>query len=340
MRDETASRPGRKPRIEDVALLAGTSPMTVSRALRGEGKVTPETLARIQAAVESLGYVPNLSASSLASRRSGILAVLVPTIGNSVFSETVRGVADAAETAGLHLLIGDYAYSDDKRRQLVRALVGRRPDALVLVGAVQDEAVRTLLRQHDDIPVVETWELSDDPVDMAVGFSNFAAGTEVARHLVGRGRRRCAFVGSAESRAAARLSGFATALAEAGAAPPECETPADLSIEAGRVSLDRLLARAPDLDGVFFATDVMAVGGLLECQRRGIDVPGRIAIVGLGDLEIGRQLQPALTTVRIPAYEMGRRAGELILARLGKGARPQEGRIIDLGFSLVRRQSS
>ena len=313
--------------------------MTVSRALRGEGRVSPETLARINAAVEALGYVPNLSASSLASRRSGILAVLVPTIGNSVFSETVRGVADAAEAAGLHLLIGDYAYSDDKRHQLVRALVGRRPDALVLVGAVQDEAARTLLRQHG-VPVVETWELSDDPVDMAVGFSNFAAGVEVARHLAGGGRRRCAFVGSAESRAAARLSGFTAALAEAGAAPPEIETPADLSIEAGRVSLDRLLARAPDLDGVFFATDVMAVGGLLECQSRGIDVPGRIAIVGLGDLEIGRQLRPALTTVRIPAYGMGRRAGELILARLGKGAAPREGQVIDLGFSLIWRQSS
>ncbi|WP_255646937.1 substrate-binding domain-containing protein [Inquilinus sp. Marseille-Q2685] len=322
-----------------MAALAGTSPMTVSRALRGEGKVTPETLARIQAAVESLGYVPNLSASSLASRRSGILAVLVPTIGNSVFSETVRGVADAAEGAGLHLVIGDYAYSDDKRRQLVRALVGRRPDALVLVGAVPDEAVRVLLRRHG-IPVVETWELSDDPIDMAVGFSNVAAGVEVARHLVERGRRRCAFVGAAESRAAARLSGFSQALAEAGAAPPETEIPADLSIEAGRVSLDRLLAHAPDLDGVFFATDVMAVGGLLECQRRGIDVPGRIAIVGLGDLEIGRQLRPALTTIRIPAYEMGRRAGELILARLGKSTEPAESRIIDLGFSLVRRQSS
>lgn len=335
MRDETASK--RKPRIEDVAALAGTSPMTVSRALRGEGKVSPETLARIRAAVESLGYVPNLSASSLASRRSGILAVLVPTIGNSVFSETVRGVADAAEGAGLHLVIGDYAYSEEKRRQLVRALVGRRPDALVLVGAVPDEAVRSLLRRHG-IPVVETWELSDDPIDMAVGFSNFSAGVEVARHLIEGGRRRCAFVGAAESRAAARLSGFSQALAEAGAAPPETETPADLSIEAGRVSLDRLLARAPDLDGVFFATDVMAVGGLLECQRRGVAVPDRIAIVGLGDLEIGRQLRPALTTIRIPAYEMGRRAGELILARLGKGT--AEGRIIDLGFSLVRRQSS
>ncbi|MGK9236270.1 LacI family DNA-binding transcriptional regulator [Inquilinus limosus] len=338
MRDDTAAKPGRKPRIEDVAALAGTSPMTVSRALRGEGRVSPETLARINAAVESLGYVPNLSASSLASRRSGILAVLVPTIGNSVFSETVRGVADAAETAGLHLVIGDYAYSEDKRRQLVRALVGRRPDALVLVGAVPDEAVRALLRQHG-IPVVETWELSEDPIDMAVGFSNFAAGAEVARHLVERGRRRCAFVGSAESRAAARLAGFTEALVGAGAAAPETETPADLSIEAGRISLDRLLARAPDLDGVFFATDVMAVGGLLECQRRGIGVPGQIAIVGLGDLEIGRQLQPALTTIRIPAYEMGRRAGDLILARLGKGS-AEESRIIDLGFSLVRRQSS
>lgn len=328
-----------RPRIEDVAALAGTSAMTVSRALRLPGKVAPETLARIMAAVDRLGYVPNLSASSLASRRSGILAVLVPTIGNSVFSETVRGVADAVGAADLHLLIGDFGYSEDKQRKLVRALVGRQPDALVIVGAVHDEAMRTSLRRQA-VPVVETWELSSDPIDMVVGFSNFDAGAAVGRHLAERGRRRCAFVGATESRARARLAGYQTALAAAGVPPPETEVPTDLSIEAGRNAFARILARAPDLDGIFFATDVMAVGGLLECQRRGIEVPGRIAIVGLGNLEMGRQMQPALTTIEIPAYAMGRRAGELILARLAKDGRPPGERIIDLGFSLLARETT
>lgn len=328
-----------RPRIEDVASLAGTSAMTVSRALRQPGKVAPETFARIMAAVDTLGYVPNLSASSLASRRSGILAVLVPTIGNSIFSETVRGLADAVAAADLHLLIGDFGYSEDKRRKLVRALVGRQPDALVIVGAVHDEAVRASLRRQT-APVVETWELSPDPIDMVVGFSNFEAGAAVARHLVERGRTRCAFVGGTESRATARLAGFRAALAAAEVAPPEVEVPADLSITAGRDAFGRTLARAPDIDGIFFATDVMAVGGLLECQRRGIAVPDQIAIAGLGNLEIGRQMQPALTTIEIPAYAMGQRAGELILARLAKDGRPAGERIIDLGFSLLARETT
>jgi LacI family gluconate utilization system Gnt-I transcriptional repressor len=328
-----------RPRIEDVASLAGTSPMTVSRALRQPRKVAADTLARIMAAVDALGYVPNLSASSLASRRSGILAVLVPTIGNSIFSETVRGLADAVAAADLHLLIGDFGYSEDKRRKLVRALVGRQPDALVIVGAVHDEPVRAALRRQA-APVVETWELSPDPIDMVVGFSNFEAGAAVARHLVERGRRRCGFVGGLESRAQARLAGFKAALAAAGEPPPEYEVPDDLSIIAGREALGRILARAPDIDGIFFATDVMAVGGLLECRRRGIAVPDRIAIAGLGNLEMGRQMQPALTTIEIPAYAMGHRAGELILARLAKDGPAAGERIIDLGFALLARETT
>ncbi|HLZ65716.1 MAG TPA: LacI family DNA-binding transcriptional regulator [Aliidongia sp.] len=330
---------GDRPRIEDVATLAGTSAMTVSRALRQPDKVAPETLARIMAAVDRLGYVPNLAASSLASRRSGILAVLVPTIGNSIFSETVRGVADAVAAADLNLLIGDFGYSEDTRRKLVRALVGRQPDALVIVGAVHDEAVRMALRRQGT-PVVETWELNPDPIDMVVGFSNFEAGATVARHLVARGRRRSAFVGGLESRARARLAGFTAAFAAAGLPPPESEVPADLSIASGREAFGRLIERAPDIDAIFFATDVLAVGGLLECQRRAIDVPGRIAIAGLGNLEIGRQMQPSLTTIEIPAHAMGRRAGELILARLAKRELPAGDRIVDLGIALLARETT
>jgi LacI family gluconate utilization system Gnt-I transcriptional repressor len=328
-----------RPRIEEVASLAGTSPMTVSRALRQPGKVAPATLARIRAAIDALGYIPDLSASSLASRKSGILAVLVPTIGNSVFSETVRGVADAIEAADQQLLIGDFTYSDEKRRRLVRALIGRRPDALVIVGAVQDEAVRTALRRAA-IPVVETWELSDDPIDTIVGFSNFDVGATVARHFIQRGRRHAAFIGGTESRAMARRAGFSTAWETAGLGPAEDIVPADLSVEAGRNAFVELLECAAGLDAVFFATDVMAVGGLLECQRRGIPVPGRIAIAGLGNLDIGRHMNPALTTIEIPAYEMGRRAGAIILTRLAKdGPAPAE-RVIDLGFALLARGTS
>ena len=326
-----------KPRIEDVAARAGTSPITVSRVLREPGKVAPATRARVAAAIEALGYIPNLSASSLASRRSGIVGLLVPTIDNSIFADTVRGMTDAVATAGLQLLLGDFRYSEEGERKLVRALVGRQPDALVVVGVVRDAALRAMLSSLA-IPVVETWDLTDDPVDTVVGFSNEAAGAAMARHLLERGRWRLAFVGGLDHRARARAAGFAAVLANAGAPPPMVVPIDSIRIAEGRRAVAHVLETAPKTDGVFFATDVLAVGGIIECQRRGAAVPGRLAIAGLGDLEIASELSPALTTVGIPAYEIGKRAGEIVVARLG-GAEAGP-RVLDLGFSILARESS
>jgi len=326
-----------RPRIEDVAALAGTSPITVSRVLRAPGKVAPATRAKVAAAIEQLGYIPNLSASSLASRRSGIVGLLVPTIDNSIFAATVQGMSDAVADAGLQLLLGDFRYSEEGERALVRALVGRQPEALVVVGVVRDRALRQML-QSLAVPVVETWDLTDDPIDTVVGFSNEAAGAAMARHFLDCGRRRLAFVGGPDHRAQARRKGFAGALASAGATPPVIHEIEAISIAAGRRALAAVLEQAPATDGVFFATDVLAVGGLMECQQRRISVPERLAIAGLGDLEIARELSPSLTTVRIPAYEIGRRAGEVVVARLAGEA--AEERVIDLGFSIEVREST
>src|SRR5258708_35967187 len=133
-----------RPRIEDVAAEAGTSPITVSRVLRDPAKVAPATRARVAAAIEALGYIPNLAASSLASRRSGIVGLLVPTIDNSIFAATVQGLTDAVAAAGLQLLLGDFRYSDEGARSLVRALVGRHPEALGVVGVVRDARLRAM----------------------------------------------------------------------------------------------------------------------------------------------------------------------------------------------------
>jgi len=326
-----------RPRIEDVAALAGTSPITVSRVLRAPGKVAPATRARVAAAIEQLGYIPNLSASSLASRRSGIVGLLVPTIDNSIFAATVQGMSDAVGDAGLQLLLGDFRYSEAGERALVRALIGRQPEALVVVGVVRDAALRRML-QGLAIPVVETWDLTDDPIDTVVGFSNEAAGAAMARHFLDCGKRRLAFVGGLDHRAQLRRQGFAAVLASAGAPAPLAQEVETIGIAEGRRALTAVLEKAPETDGVFFATDVLAVGGLMECQHRAIPVPERLAIAGLGDLEIARELSPSLTTVRIPAYEIGRRAGEVVATRLA-GA-PAGERILDLGFSIEVREST
>jgi LacI family gluconate utilization system Gnt-I transcriptional repressor len=326
-----------RPRIEDVAARAGTSPITVSRVLREPAKVAPATRARVTAAIAALGYIPNLSASSLASRRSGIVGLLVPTIDNAIFAATVQGLTDAVATAGLQLLLGDFRYSDEGEKTLVRALVGRQPEALVVVGVVREPELREMLLRLD-IPVVETWDLTPRPVDTVVGFSNKAAGAAMARHFLARGRQRLAFIGGHDHRAQARLAGFAATLKRAGAPAPAVEPVGGIAIASGRQAIARVLENAPDTEGVFFATDVLAVGGVLECQRRGIAVPGRMAIAGLGDLEIAHELSPTLTTVRIPAYEIGQRAGQIVLARLR--GEPAAKRILDLVFSIVEREST
>jgi LacI family gluconate utilization system Gnt-I transcriptional repressor len=163
-------------------------------------------------------------------------------------------------------------------------------DALVLSGALHDAGLR--------LPVVETWDLPADPVDMAVGISNPDAGRPVAAHLVARQRRRIAFIGADEERSLQRLAGLREGLQAAGLPPPETElVPPPSSIAEGGTLLHRLLERVPELDAVFCNSDTLAVGALFEGQRRRLDVPGQLALVGFSDLPIAAQCVPALSTV-------------------------------------------
>lgn len=319
--------------MHDVARLAAVSPITVSRALSQPDKVSAETRRRVAEAIAQVGYVPNLTAGSLASNRSRIIAAIVPTIANSIFADTVQGLSDGLERQGYQLLLGQTGYSAATEDQLIRAFLGRRPDALVLTGIGRSADARTLLR-NAGIPIVETWDLSDDPIDMLVGFSNFSAGRAMAEHLQARGYRRLAFVGSTDERSQARRAGFL-------AAAPDAVTVAldhQASVPAGRAALQRVRTLAPEVQAIFFSTDVLAVGALLECQRLGLDVPGRLAIAGLGDLPIAAEINPALTTIEIRGYAIGERAARMLAQRLA--GEPVTPKIVDLGFRIVARASA
>ena len=256
-----------------------------------------------------------------------IVAVVVPTIANSVFAETVQGLSDAVKASGLQLLLGETSYELEAERALLRALVGRRPEGLVTVGLVRDRESRALLERLGT-PVVETWDLSEAPLDQVVGFSNEAAGAAMRACFEAAGRRQAVFVGGPDERAAARRRGFGPATHISIAEP--------ISYGAGRRAVRRLLEDHPRADAAFFATDVLAVGALLEAERLGIAVPERLAIGGLGDLEIAAEL--GLTTIRVPSYEIGQRAGERLIGRL-RGEAPNSS-VLDLGFELIRRRSA
>src|SRR5690349_15500653 len=156
-------------RMEDVARAAGVSMITVSRALSAPDKLAPATLAKVRSAIDALRYVPNLTAGSLASKRSHIVAAIVPTIANSIFSETIDGLSQTLATRGYQLLLGQTHYRDDEESALVDAFLGRRADGIVLTGLRHARGVRAAL-QRAAIPVVETWDFGPRPIDMLVGF--------------------------------------------------------------------------------------------------------------------------------------------------------------------------
>lgn len=325
-------------RMEDVAQLAQVSLITVSRVINQPEKVSPSTRKRVEQAIRTVGYVPNLVAGSLASNKSKIVAALVPTLDRSVFSGTLRGLSDRLALDGYQLLLGSTGYSQHVEEQLVTAFLGRRVDALVLTGVSHSPKTRRMLKDAG-IPVVETWEMAGRGLDALVGFSNRDAGKAMGEYLISRGHRVLAYVGGQEPRSEARLQGFEQAAQRAQHVTVHAlMLNQSASYAAGRQALVELLASHPRLDALFFSNDALAVGALMECQRRGIRVPHDLAIAGFANLDIAEEMVPALTTVQVEATAMGTCAADLIVKRLSGVPLPSNR--IDLGFSIVVRDSA
>ena len=329
--------------LSDVALHAGVSPQTVSRSIRNPEFVSETTLERVRGSIAATGYVPNLAASNLASNRSMTVAAIIPSISGSVFSDAVHGLDEILSPRGYQFFIGSTNYRTDREEELVRALLGRRPDGVFIVGTNHTETTSQLLRDAQ-IPVVETWSLTEDPIDSVVGFSNGEAIDAIVRHVVSRGYTRPTFAGSLlpdNPRAIERQQSFEAAVREL--LPDEPIRVVDTGthggdLDGGRELLDRVLREHPETDVLMFSSDVFAVGALLECAKRGIVVPNELAITGFGDFEIARHIRPGLTTVSVPNHEIGVRAGGMLLKKMiTPGAAPET---LDLGFSVVARESA
>ena len=322
-----------------MARWAGVSPITVSRALRTPDKVSKDTREKVDEAVRAVGYVPNLLAGSLASNRSNVVAALVPNIGNPLFAITLRGLSDTLRRRNFHLTVGSSDHSREQEEQLIRAVLGQRPFGLVLHETIHSQSARDLVARSG-IPVIEIGDLVDHPMDTVVSFSNFEAAKSVALHLGRRGYRRIAFVASTLSaRSDARRRGFEAGLAELGLqVEPSLETEAVSDVASGAAAIVELLTRHPDVDAVFFTANAAAVGASLECQRRGWAVPSRVALACFDDTELTQNMLPPLTAVRIPRYEIGIEAAQVLLNRLdGRTDHPQR---IDVGFAMVQRGST
>lgn len=303
--------------MADVARVAGVSPMTVSRAFKQDTSVSEATRGAILKVAEDLGYVFDSTASNLRSQRTNFVAVTIPSINNANFADTVRGLSEGLKARGLQILLGYTDYDMAEEERLIEQFLRRRPEAIVVTGGRHTERARRLL-ENAGIPVIETWDLPEAPLGHVVGFSNADAVRDMVDHFVARGVTRIAFIGGdadRDTRGTDRRSGFIAAMRVHGldasrliaaGAPP-------ISMREGADAMGRLLDSLPDTQAVICVSDLSAFGALTECQRRGVDVPGRISIAGFGDYEIGAVSVPTLTTINPFPREIGIRAAGLIV---------------------------
>ena len=326
--------------LADVAHAAGVSPITVSRALRGERAVDAELVARVQAAARKLGYVPDPAARALASRHGSHVAVLIPMLSNALFVDLIEAVQHTLRPAGYQTLMAITHYDDGEEEQLLREQLLHRPAGLIVTGLEQNAGTRALLAQSG-VPCVRVMDVSSDPAVFSVGFSQADAAAALTRHLLQRKRRRIAFAAAQlDPRTMKRLAGWRRELTAAGLYEPTLEwlNPAPSSLALGGLMFEQIMGMMPAVDAVFFCNDDLAQGALMAALRLRVAVPKRVAIAGFNDLTGSDQMLPPLTTVRTPRASIGSGAAQMLLA-LMRGETPAA-RCIDVGYELVVRGST
>jgi LacI family gluconate utilization system Gnt-I transcriptional repressor len=324
----------------DVAKVAGVSPITVSRALNRPELVSDKTLEKVRRAVALVGYIPNMLAGGLASKQSKLVAVFVPTIAHSIFSDMVQALMDQLGEAGYQSILGVTGYSLEKEESLLGAILGRRPDGIVLMGTEHSALTRQRL-VSSGIPVVEAWDFCADPIDILIGFSHEAVGKAVADHLHAKGYRRFSVVSAGDPRGIKRCKALVSELGELGImdvtqvifSPPA-------TLKEGREGLSQLLAEGLKPEIVVCSSDTVAQGVLAEAASRGLRVPEDIAVMGFGDLGSAAQVYPALSSVRLDGARVGGLIANVLLERFRNQDAHQTQVRIDTGFTLIDRVSA
>ncbi|MDN3237664.1 LacI family DNA-binding transcriptional regulator [Pseudomonas sp. WAC2] len=335
----TGSRTTGRPTLAEVARLAAVSPITASRALRGVATVAPELVEKVREAARALGYVANPAARTLASAKSQSVVVLIPSLSNQLFIESLEAIHQVLRPHGLEVLIGNYHYSPEEEENLIRNYLAYQPRGILLTGFDRTEHARQLLAASR-VPCVHMMELDADTATCSAGFSQYAAGAAAARHLIERGRQRIAYIAAQlDPRALRRGDGFRETLQQAGMYDPALEI-LDVrpsSIELGATLFTDLMHRHPGVDGIFFCNDDLAHGAIFQAQRQGISIPHQVALVGFNDLPASAHMVPRLTSIRTPREAVGHQAAMLLLDLMAERTGPTQ---IDLGFELVVRESS
>ncbi len=327
-----------RPKLKDVAKLAGVSLATASRALARPDLVQAKTIERVRRAAAALDYIPTGSARALVLGRSRIVGAIVPTLDHAIFARAIQAMQTALQGAGYQLLVAAHDYAPATEASAVRAMLSHDVDALMLVGTDHLDETWDLLSSAS-VPVLLTW--SFDERLPCIGFDNERAGRLAAEHLLSLGHRRFGMISGAtrhNDRARLRIAGVRAALADAGLDLPDwrvSEQP--FTLDGGRAGLLHLLATAERPTAIVCGNDLLAAGAYFEAYECQLRIPEDISIVGIDNLEIATHLSPPLTTVHLPTAQLGHDAALYLLAIM-KGEHPP--RRVELPIELVVRRST
>ena len=307
-------------KLEDIARATGVSKMTVSRVLRGGTGFSDATREKVMVEVERLNYLPNRIAATFgSSEASTLVGLCVPRFTSSLFGQLTQSIQSNLLRFGYQTVIGSHDQIAKEEETWVTSLAAWQPAGMILTGTRHTPGTRDLIKKLA-VPVIEIWNLTTDPLDMAVGFSHYDCGLTMGRYFVEQGYRRIGYVGAmadVETMGRDRQSGFIAALAEAGQQLSAQEVMHDHpSFYAGFVGTEMILARSPKLDALYFHDDEMAIGGMAYLRKQGIRIKDDIAVAGWGAMEAASILPERLTTTEVPASMLGKSAAEMLIMRM------------------------
>lgn len=311
--------PAKNVSLGDVAQHAGVSTATVSRVLNNPEKVAAKSRMAVNSSIEVLGYIPDGAARALASRHSGIIGAIVPTLDNALFAAGIQSLQRRLKQHDYTLIVLSNEYDLVEELNGVKMLLRQGVDALLLVGSQHDPALLRLLEEKG-VPYVNCWAWNPDSTQPYVGFDNRKAARKIADYLLDLGHVDLAVIaGRTENndRARDRVLGIRDAIeARKLRLSPEKIIERSYSVQQGREAMRRLLQMDRIPTAVLCGNDILAMGAVAECQSNGIAIPDEISITGFDDLDMSSQIKPALTTIHVPSAEMGETAADYLVAQI------------------------
>ncbi|EKT52975.1 gluconate operon transcriptional repressor GntR [Providencia burhodogranariea] len=323
----------KRPSLQDVADQVGVTKMTVSRFLRNPEQVSESLRGKIAQAVEELGYIPNKAPDLLSNATSHAIGVLLPSLTNQVFAEVIRGIEAVTDSHGYQTMLAHYGYQPEKEEERLTFLLSYNIDGVILAERTHTDRTLRMLKTAG-IPVVEIMDSVSPCLDVAVGIDNFEASRQMTAAMLARGCQHIVYLGARhDERTLIRLQGYEQAMRDAGYEPRNVMTQVSSSYSLGAKLLHDCKAKYPETDGLFCTNDDLAIGAIFECQRLGIKVPEELSISGFHGHDVGQVMTPKLASILTPRDQMGRKAAEILLARIN--GQKLTNHMFDVGFEVL-----